>query len=116
MMCDVKTKYLIHTILYIGKTMDTNNLPFAMYFVRELSLPVYNSNRNLTLNNWFTSVFLEKMMLESYKLIIVGTMRRDKPQISAELLTKEKPDSSTFCFDFQKTMVTHQAKQSKQIL
>lgn len=65
MMCDIITKYLINTIPYLGKTTDTNSLPSPTYFVKEISQPVHNTNRNLFLVNWFTSVpLLPKLMLE----------------------------------------------------
>lgn len=116
MMCDVRTKYLINAIPYTGKTMETDRLPTAMYFVRELSKPVHNSNRNITYDNWFTSVPLATMMLDTYKLTTVGTMRRDKPEIPAVMLQRERPGQSKFCFDGSKVMVTYQAKQSKQVV
>lgn len=116
MLCDVKTKYLVNAIPYLGKTMNMDNQPASIYFVKEISKPIHGSNRNITMDNWFTSVKLATMMLETYKLTVVGTMRRDKPEIPKEMLEKMKPGCSKFCYDGPKVLVTFQAKKSKQVV
>lgn len=53
------------------------------YFVNELTQPMYNSNRNVTMDNWFTSVSLTTELLKSpYKLTITGTLRTNKRHTS----------------------------------
>ncbi|GBP13516.1 hypothetical protein EVAR_6870_1 [Eumeta japonica] len=66
--------------------------PFRMYIP---SKP--NNNRNVTMDNWFTSVPLALELLQApYKCTIVGTLRANKREIPPELLQiKERPIGSS---------------------
>ncbi|CAK1589287.1 unnamed protein product [Parnassius mnemosyne] len=75
MMCDIGTKYMINAMPYLGKGTQTNGLPLGEYYVKELTKPIHGSNRNVTCDNWFTSISLAKSLLqEPYKLTLVGTI------------------------------------------
>ncbi|GBP74980.1 PiggyBac transposable element-derived protein 4 [Eumeta japonica] len=88
--------------------------PFRMYIP---SKP--NNNRNVTMDNWFTSVPLALELLQApYKCTIVGTLRANKREIPPELLQiKERPiGSSVFCYDRQCTLVSYKPKNNKNVL
>lgn len=89
------------------------------FFVKELTKTIHGSYRNVTMDNWFTSVSLADELLENpYKLTILGTLRKNKKEIPAELLqTKERrPATSMFCFDKQKTLLSYAPKKGKVVL
>ncbi|CAH2093111.1 unnamed protein product [Euphydryas editha] len=86
MICDSSTRYMFDAIPYIGKGTETNGLPLGEYFMKELSKSIHGSCRNITCDNWFTSVPIAKSLLkEPFKLTIVGTIRSNKREIPEEL-------------------------------
>lgn len=61
-------------IPYLGKDTNSGGQPSGEYFVKELTSTIYRTNRNVTTDNWFTSVPLAKRpQFEPYKLTIVDT-------------------------------------------
>lgn len=119
MICDTSSKFMINAMPYLGKGTTPRNIPQAQFFVKELTQCVYGSNRNVTTDNWFTSVPLATQLLgPPINMTLVGTLRRDKPEIPPEM--KEPGDrpigSSMFCFDGHKTMVSYKTKKKKVVL
>lgn len=83
---------------------ENHNKRFAIShaFAKELTKSVHGTNRNNTMNNWFTSIKLaDEVLSDPYKMIILGTLRTNKREILSELLaiTNRKPNTSMFCFD-----------------
>lgn len=118
MMCDSGTKYMVNAIPYLGKGTQTNGLPQGEYFVKELTKPIHGSNRNVTCDNWFTSIPLAKSLLqEPYKLTLVGTIRSNKREIPEELKNSRSRSvgTSMFCFDGSLTLVSYKPKPSKMV-
>lgn len=66
MMCNTSNEYLIDAIPYTGEKMNSDGKPKAHYFLEKLSETVDNSTRNITVDNWFTSVPIFKSMLQWY--------------------------------------------------
>lgn len=118
MMCDTGTNYMINAIPYIGKATNTNGLPQGQYYLTELSRPIHGTNRNITCDNWFTSIPAAKsLLLEPYKLTIVGTIRLNKREIPEELKNtrSRQVGTSMFCFDGYLTLVSYKPKPSKMV-
>lgn len=118
MMCDNGTKYMLNAMPYIGRATNTNGLPQGEYYIKELSRPIHGTNRNITCDNWFTSVPLAKsLLLEPYKLTLVGTIRSNKREIPEELKnTRSRPvGTSMFCYDGCLTLVSYKPKPSKMV-
>jgi hypothetical protein len=66
--------------VYIGTQPEG---PFKVYndtdiIVKRLSEPVWNTGRNITIDNWFTSVKLVDVKLLNHRLTILGTIKRNK--------------------------------------
>lgn len=79
--------------------------------------PIHGTNRNVTTDNWFTSVPLADIML-SKQLTIVGTLRKNKKEIPPAFLpnrTKEVK-SSEFAFDNEKTLVSFTPRKGKSVI
>ena len=51
--------------------------------VLDLLKPLYGSNRNITVDNFFTSALLAEE-LRKKKITIIGTLRKNKPEIPIE--------------------------------
>lgn len=95
LMCDSHSYYLVSGIPYIGKQTNTDGRPLGQYFVEELSKPIHGTNSNITVDNWFTSFPLLTAMLER-GITMVGTLRKNKPEIPKEMLvTKNRPVYTT---------------------
>lgn len=119
MVCDCSSKYMLDASPYLGKKTNSNGLPLAEYYVKELTKSVHGSNRNVTMDNWFTSVKLfDELLQEPHKLTALGTLRKNKKEIPAEMLTlnDRKITSSIFCFDQKKTLLSYFPKKQKLVL
>lgn len=115
MLCDVTTKYMIDAMPYLGKNTNTSGLPQGAYFVTELTKTIHGSFRNVTMDNWFTSVNLAKDMLNNHKLTIVGTLRSDKREIPPEMSVKQdrKVNSAMFGYSNELVLLSYKAKKNK---
>lgn len=118
MICDSGTNYMINGMPYIGKATNTNGLPQGEYYLKELSRPIHGTNRNITCDNWFTSVPAAKsLLLEPYKLTIVGTIRSNKREIPEEMKNARSRQVGTtmFGFDGHLTLASYKPKPSKMV-
>ncbi|XP_046666739.1 piggyBac transposable element-derived protein 4-like [Homalodisca vitripennis] len=115
MLCN-SNGYLINAIPYTGKKMDTGRQPQAYYFVDKLSDTIRGSNRNITVDNWFSSVPLFNDMLSKYNLTMVGTLRKNKPHIPSVMLQSKPAEMTMFAFDRELTMVSFAPKKKKNVI
>lgn len=115
MLCDVKTKYLIDGSPYLGKDANDSGLPLAAFFTKQLTKSIHGTGRNVTMDNWFTSIPLAKDMLTTHNLTIVGTLRGDKKEIPNEMRDSKsrKLGSVMFAFDKDLILVSYKAKKKK---
>lgn len=111
MLNDSKTFYMLNAVLYVGKVTTQNNESVPDYYVRELSEPIYGTNRNITVDHWFTSIPLAEQMLEQYKLTLLGTLRKNKREILPAFLNKKEVGRLLFAFDRNKSLVSYTLKQ-----
>lgn len=78
-------------------------------------MPIYNTNRSVTSDNWYTSVpLLQRMLQDPYKIKITGTIRKNKREIPAEfkVAPKERP-SFKFCHTQDLTLLSYAPKKKK---
>lgn len=118
MTCDSATRYMVDAMPYLGKCTQTNGLPLGEFYVKELTKTVHGSNRNVTCDNWFTSVPLAKILLrQPYNLTLVGTIRSNKREIPDELkqMKSRRVGTSMFCYDGPLTLVSYKPKPSKMV-
>ena len=119
MLCDVNTKYILNAIPYLGNESSTEvkGMMLGHYFTKKLSEPYFNSGRNVTVDNWFTSVPLANDMLDN-GLTIVGTIRSNKPDIPFEMLkTSEcKPGITAFCLENKLTLLSYRPTSKKKMV
>lgn len=114
MCCDAKTFFVLDAEVYTGKGSTPNNVQVALYYCEKLTSCVHGTNRNVTMDNWFTSVDTAKTLLEK-KVTVVGTLRKNKREIPPSFLTtKERQmNSAMFCFSGPLTLLSYCPPKSK---
>lgn len=110
-MCDAKTYYMCSAKPYIGKEERQQEYSIPTQYFLYLTDTIKGSNRNCTMDNWFSSCEVAEKLLER-KLTMVGTMRKNKADIPKQLIeTKGKEvNSSLFVFDPNSTLVSYVPK------
>lgn len=116
MMNDARTWYMVNAIPYVGKVTTENNMPVPFHYVKKLAQPIYGTGRNITVDNWFSSVDLFENMLIEHGLTMTGTLRKNKREIPPDFLIGKKEGESKFVFDHNKTLVSFTPKQKKVVL
>ncbi|CAK1598455.1 unnamed protein product [Parnassius mnemosyne] len=90
MFCDAKSYYMINSIIYTGKDSTPRELPVAEYYALELSTSIHGSNRNITYDNWFTSIpAAEKLLTKN--VTTVGTMKKKQNRNPYSFFGNQKP-------------------------
>lgn len=118
-LADAKMYYTVNMEVYVGLQPEgpykVSNSPQAI--VERLCEPIYNSNRNLTVDNWFTSINLIESLLAK-KITVVGTIRKNKRELPLEFSNPaERPiKSSMFGFGKNCTLVSYIPKKKKNVL
>lgn len=79
--------------------------------VKRLIKPISGTGRNLTIDNWYTSVSLVDDLVQNHKISVVGTMRKNKKEIPPCFMDKKRPEySSQFGFSDRATLVSYVPK------
>lgn len=117
---DSKTAYTSNLEVYCGKQPTG---PYcvensAKEIVFRLVKPIEGTCRNITGDNWFSSIPLVQALLKEKKLTYVGTLRKNKAEIPKEFLPgKEREiNSSRFGFMEDCSMVSYCPKKNKCVL
>lgn len=118
---DAKTSYLYNAIPYLGKGKFDDKLAdesYPEFFLRKITLPIYDTNTTVTCDNWFTSIpGLERFLEQPYNLTITGTLRKNKREIPSQFKVASKTIPSTqFCFSDNITLLSHTPKKNKIVL
>lgn len=100
---DARTFYTYYMEVYPGK--QPPNSPYnvdnsAYSVVKRCAEPITKSGRNITMDNFFSSVPLFNELFTNHRTTAIGTLRKNKPQIPPLFLeTKGRPSpSSLFAF------------------
>lgn len=113
---DASTFYVLNIELYAGKQpggpYQLNNA--AADVVKRLITPISGTGRNLTIDNWSTSVPLVSDLAKNHKISVVGTMRKNKKEIPPCFADKKRPEySSQFGFSGMATLVSYVPKKKQ---
>ncbi|UYV83370.1 hypothetical protein LAZ67_23000808 [Cordylochernes scorpioides] len=118
-LADSRTHYMYNAMVYTGKskTPKSKELSLPTQIVLDISRPLWKSNRNITADNWFTSIELVDKLKE-HGLTYLGTMRKNKPQIPPQFQPNPKRESGTSIFGFSgtKTLVSYVPKKRKSVI
>lgn len=120
MLCDNSTKYMIDATPYLGKGTVPSKTPAAKFFVQTLTKTIANSNRNVTMDNWFSSVPLTQSLLKEDRLTMIGTIKKNKREFPAEFskvtFQDRKVHSSLFLYHEDMTALSYKTKPNKVVL
>nr|CAH7727987.1 unnamed protein product [Callosobruchus chinensis] len=118
-LADTKTHFAVNAEVYTGKnpTEDRTRFTHPTHVVLRLVEPIVNTNRNITGDNWYTSVELADA-LRSKGLTYVGTMKKNKRAIPPQFLPNRtrQTDSSLFGFTAQNTIVSYVPRRGKSVV
>lgn len=117
-LCDSKTFYTSNFEVYCGKQKpgpyDVSNKPCDI--VQRLSKDIQRSNRNITMDNYYTSVPLADD-LSKKQLTVIGTLKANKREIPPQFITKSREiGSCLYGFQYDKTLASIQTKRKKCVL
>lgn len=114
---DSTSHYLLNGFPYLGKNDHRpQNQRLSEYVVMNLSAPFLGKGRNITCDNFFTSVNLAQM-LKAKRTSIVGTVNRIRREIPRTIKTKKQPlYSSCFLKSDDMLLTVYQGKPSKNVL
>lgn len=121
---DARTSYFYNAYIYCGKGSDgtglseeEKKLTIPTQTVLRLVSPIINSNRNITADNWFSSIEVIKELLKR-KLTYVGTLKKNKKEIPAQFLSNKnrKEGSALYGFTNNMTLLSYVPKKNKLVL
>lgn len=117
---DSATYYLHKFEVYVGVQPDG---PFKLpsnteSLVKRLVETISGTGRNVTMDNWFTSVPLAESLLHEHTLTMVGTLRKNKAEIPKCFLPEKSREVTSSLFGFQKdmTLCSYVQKPKKAVL
>lgn len=112
-LCDSKTSYVIKAQIYTGK--DPGSKPEKNQGMRVVSDLTYElRGHNITCDNFFTSYNLRQLLLNRNSTML-GTMRKNKPELPNQMTNKEV-HSSSFYFTDDTTIVKYIPKKNKNVI
>ena len=114
---DSKSFYPLQGIPYTGKEDNKTATNLGHKVVMYLSEPYFRSNRNITCDNYFTSLDLATSLLQN-QLTIVGTVRKQRRFIPPEFLpNRARPvESSVFGFQHNFTLVSYVPQRNRSVV
>ena len=117
--CDASNSYPMSGQIYTGKSAEGRETMQGERVVKDLCHPFKNSGRNVTMDNFFTSLSLAQILL-SWKMSMVGTLKKNKAFIPIELVAVKNrtPASSLFAFseDGNVSLCSYIPKKNKNVL
>ncbi|KFM73858.1 PiggyBac transposable element-derived protein 4, partial [Stegodyphus mimosarum] len=123
-LCDARNNYLYNAYIYCGKDSDGEGLSEdekqmkkPTQAVLRLVEPIKKTNRNITADNWFSSIELVKILKEK-GLTFVGTLKRDRKEIPKEFQASKsrKMGSSLYGFTKDMTLISYVPKERKAVI
>jgi hypothetical protein len=113
--CDAENSYPLAGQLYTGKSSAGRERDVGERVVKDLVAPYKGSGRNITMDNYFTTLPLAKCLL-SWDLTIVGTLKKNKPYIPPSMVASKTREelSTVFGFHEKVTMCSYVPKKTRQ--
>jgi len=117
-LCDSSTSFALNMQVYTGKRAgEPPEKNQGERVVRDLIEVIKGSGRNVTMDNFFTSVPLARHLL-SKKLSLVGTLRKNKSDIPVEFLPNRDRVVNDTLFGHQEnlTLVSYVPTKGKSVI
>ncbi|XP_071563491.1 piggyBac transposable element-derived protein 4-like [Temnothorax nylanderi] len=116
MLNDSRTLYMFSAEPYVGRVTTEKGESVPSYYIRKLSQPLHGTKRNITCDNWFSSIPIFEKMLTEHSITMVGTLRKNKREIPGHFRSAGPVPSSKFAFDGRMTLVAHTPKRNKIVI
>lgn len=123
-LADARTHYFYNGYIYTGKGSDSiglseeeKKLLIPSQAVLRLTKPIEASRRNVTGDNWFSSIQVVRE-LKKKDLTYVGTVKKNKAEIPLAFLPNKRRtvESSEFGFTNDMTLVSYVPKKNKSVV
>lgn len=115
-----KTMFTVNLEIYAGKQPEGpfKVSPSADDITIRMCEPIAGTNRNVTTDNWFTSINLAEMFFREKKLTLVGTIRANRLGVPEDFKANKKREvhSSIFAHHKEKTLVSYCTKKNKVVV
>ena len=99
--CEANASYASKMQVYTGKNPTVGReVNQGARFVQDLVKKIKHSGRNITCDNFFTSIQLAQDLLKK-KLTLVGTIRKNKPELPPQFTVAKGRDITSTIFEFQ---------------
>lgn len=122
-LADARTFYTHNMEIYAGKQPEGPYLLAndASSVVKRLVSTIDKSGRNVTMDNYFSSIPLANDLLRNHKLTMVGTLRKNKREIPPEFLHVKNRSLCSSMFGYGKdgndcVLVSYVPKKNKNVL
>lgn len=115
---DAKTFYPLQGIIYTGKPVGGERQKnIGENIVTKLAGPYRNTGRNITMDNFFTTIGLARTLRNEYGLSLLGTLKKNKPYIPDQVRPQRKDSKGTIKFAFRSdvTLVSQVTKKGKAV-
>lgn len=121
---DARSSYCYNAYIYTGKNSDGyqlsneyNNCSAPTKSVVRLTQCIFNTNRNVTGDNWFSSIPLADLLTKK-GLTYLGTLKKNKTEIPAAFQANRDRElgSSLYGFNSQMTLLSHVPKPQKAVI
>lgn len=121
---DSKSHYFYNGYIYTGKKSDgtlltssERALPLPIQSALRLTKPIQDTNRNITADNWFTSLELVNT-LKNRGLTYLGAIKKNKKEIPRQFLPNRKRERFSTMYGFAKdiALISYVPKKNKGIL
>lgn len=108
---DAETHYMFDAIPYVGAVDKEPAEAVPSYYVRKLTQSIYHSGRNVTMDNWFTSIPIALRIKKESDLTTVDTLRKNKAEIPLSFKKIPPPGTNAqFCFKDDMSLTSHNPK------
>lgn len=116
-LCDSATGYAFNGQVYLGRVGNLPEVGLAGRVVHDLCRPLYNTGRNITMDNFFSSVPLAETLLNE-NLTVLGTLRANKAQIPPQFQKDNRRElhSSLFGFTRNTSLCSYVPKKGKAVI
>lgn len=116
---DAITFYTKKLEIYVGQQPEGpyRNDTSTKALVKRMVEPISGTGRNVTMDNWFTSIPLAEELRKDHNLTVVGTVRKNKPEVPNEFKQKGMERLSTiFGFTPTSTLLSYCPKKDKTVI
>jgi hypothetical protein len=123
-LADAKTSYLLNAYIYTGKGSDGKSLSeyektlsVPTQAVLQVCKPILGTNRNVTADNWFTSIEVADELLKR-QTTYVGTVKKDKKMIPQEFMPNNEREVHSTLYGFRGpfTLVSFVPKKNRSVV